>query len=86
METQPNAYLDLLKSCLLASIYQESGWQIVKPKNKLKQWLLALLARKSYVLVKRRNFDKAIREVGKDWPMFGYTMIGLKRLDRKSVV
>ena len=81
MNTEQDAYLSLLKSCLTASIYQESGWQAVTSRNRLKRWLLGLLARRSYLLIKRARFDHAKREIGGDWPLFGYSMIGRKRLD-----
>lgn len=83
-------YLDLLKKCLTASIYEESAWKIVEPitvKKKLnlvntfRAILLKALARNSLMIVKRKPFNAAVRELGLDWPCFGYTMIGHKRLD-----
>ena len=33
------------------------------------------------MLVHRRPFNGEIRDQGLDWPLFGYTMIGRRRLD-----
>ena len=89
-------YLDLLKKCLCASIYDESAWRVVDgPMQSLvnksnpfevlsaavKHRLLRALRKKSMLLVKRRPFDANLREQGLDWPCFGYTMTGRRRLD-----
>jgi O-methyltransferase len=96
MVSSEDLYLDLLKKCLCASIYEESAWRIVEgpmmgnidkanlPKYlaaMIKKRILKLLSRRSLMLVRRRQFDPAIREQGLDWPCFGYTMIGRRRLD-----
>lgn len=76
-------YIDLLKKTLTASIYEESGWQVKRESGKrhIKNVFLKYLKNKSYLVVKVRKFDVAARENGKDWPMFGYTMAGHRRLD-----
>lgn len=96
MQAEKNMYLDLLKNCLTASIYDESAWRIVKPTasrklSMLKPWkyvgvlfmrlFLARAARRSRILVKRKPFDATARENGSDWPFFGYTMIGCRRME-----
>ena len=87
-------YLDLMKRSLTASIYDESGWSIidtVEPvsksplqllRSRVGTKLIEFLRRKSVVLVRRKaSFNKEMREEGKDWPIFGYTMAGHRRLD-----
>lgn len=39
------------------------------------------LSRRNLAVVEKVPFDKQRREIGRDWPLFGYTMIGRKRLD-----
>ena len=33
------------------------------------------------LLVRKKSFDSAARAVGNDWPCFGYSMVGLARMD-----
>jgi O-methyltransferase len=73
-------YLELLKKALTASLYDESAWGLVTGRSWLKSAILKMLERRSLLLVKRRPFDARAREGGKDWPMFGFTMAGAKRL------
>jgi O-methyltransferase len=96
MVTCEPQYLDLLKKCLTGAIYDESAWRILTPPRKkdllvskptrfvrtlLRIWLYAAAERRSVVLVQRRSFDSQVRDVGRDWPFLGYSMIGLRRLD-----
>jgi O-methyltransferase len=89
-------YLDLLKSALCASLYDESAWRLVQGPirehldraslkdriaGKLKHALLRALRTRNLALVRTFPFDAAIRNSGLDWPLFGYTMTGRKRLD-----
>lgn len=76
-------YLSLLKKALTASLYEESGWQIKRPSGKrhIKNVFLKYFMKKSLLLIKAKKFDESARENGMDWPMFGYTMAGLRRLD-----
>lgn len=74
-------YIDLMKKALTASIYPESGWNIPPPSNVFRRLLFTLLSRKSLVLVKRKPFNDVLRREGRDWPFFGYTMVGHFRLD-----
>lgn len=88
-------YLDLIKKTLSASIYDESSWSIICYeqrgkgvrkfwyflKNIPKIWLVGLLLKRSIFLLKKRLPDSSEREEGKDWPLFGYTMVGHKRLE-----
>jgi O-methyltransferase len=93
----PDAYLDLLKKILTASIYDESAWVRIEAARsrrqrdftRLDQFIKALarsvfvraLHNRGLILVRQRAFDPAIRSKGMDWPLFGYTMIGHERLD-----
>lgn len=85
-------YLDLLKKCLTASIYDESAWTVAKDRRqswpilihpvKLVRYLVASLLEKfNYIMVKKKPYVVNVREQGLDWPLFGYTMIGIRRLD-----
>lgn len=96
MLTEPDRrYLDLLKKCLTASIYDESAWSLERSETqvrrggegasslslRLKDQVLGEAARRDWLLIKSRPFDAAKRAEGRDWPLFGYTMVGHKRLD-----
>jgi O-methyltransferase len=89
-------YLDLLKATLCASLYDESAWRIVEgPMQQhvqtygLYQRLMAKskfavvrsLRKRGLALVRLRPYDEVARQNGRDWPMFGYTMTGRRRLD-----
>ncbi len=80
-------YLDLLKETLTASVYPESSWIIIRPRRgsgifgPVKNFIINRLAHSNIALVKRIPYDPIRREEGKDWPLFGYSMIGHKRLE-----
>ena len=82
-------YLDLLKKCLTAALYDESAWRIEDGYRsgrsglfyRLRLSFYRMLARRGYRVVKALPFDAARRHDGADWPMFGYSMVGTKRLD-----
>ena len=77
-----NLYLEVMKKALTASIYEQSGWQIVGTHwNCFKEFFLRILQKNSLLLVRTKAFDRSQREEGRDWPWFGYTMIGHRRLD-----
>lgn len=74
--------LELLKAVLTASIYEESGWMsTAHARSGWRLWLNRLLSRRGLLLVRRQPFDTEARVNGRDWPLFGYTMAGHKRLD-----
>jgi O-methyltransferase len=80
------SYLDLMKKALTASLYDESGWVPFYPdvgsrRNYFKNKILKALYQRSLLLVRFGGFDKLKREEGRDWPLFGYTMTGHRRLD-----
>jgi hypothetical protein len=62
------------------------GRLYIRPKPERDFWgvsrtlVYRALRRRSLRIVQINLFDESAREEGKDWPMFGYTMIGRKRL------
>jgi hypothetical protein len=91
-------YVDLLKRCLTASLYDESSWRVIEgtisPEDRsirrprrfrwghMRRLGVGILRRKSLTLVRREPFDPAARDGGEDHPcLFGFTMIGNRRLD-----
>jgi hypothetical protein len=51
------------------------------PKRWIRDFLISELGKRDLRIVKLHKFDPAARENGRDWPMFGFTMVGHKRLD-----
>jgi O-methyltransferase len=77
-------YLDLLKRCLTGFLYPESSSQEIRPDPKMgfvKRHVFKALYKRGYKVIQPKPFDPEARELGKDWPSIGYSMIGLKRLD-----
>jgi hypothetical protein len=90
-------YLELLKQCLTASIYDESAWHVIEPrdfapvrllarpaeavKTLIRRAILRYCRRYGMMLVKERPFDREMRAEGRDWPCFGYTLVGHRRLE-----
>src|SRR5580658_4221597 len=80
------AHAALLKQAITASLYPESSWMVIPIPHptgivrSLKRLFLQTLAARGYILVKKRPFNLETRVNGRDWPMFGYSMIGHKRL------
>jgi len=82
--TDRELYLDLLKHCLTGYLYPDSSNQEVHPERRmslLKRRLVGGLNRRGYRLYRTVPFDREARELGKDWPSIGYSMVGLRRLD-----
>lgn len=80
-------YLTLLAKALTAYLYPESGRTALRVhagRDWQSKWLRRVLRRKTkhpfeaYALT---GFDEERRTNGLDWPDFGYSMIGLKRMD-----
>ena len=80
-------YFDLMKQCLTYSIWGEpmhpveaadigSRW-----KRMLFPFIADWLATREVFLVRDPHFDPAVRAEGRDHPLLGHTMIGLRRLD-----
>jgi len=70
-------YLELLKKCLTASLYDESGWRNVYLQNGNQTLELP----PNLIVLDKVPLDPASREVGRDWPLFGFSMVGIKRLE-----
>jgi O-methyltransferase len=83
-------YLELLKDCLTGAMYDESAWKLIdgsytgrfRISKEIRKWFLKALAKRGLRLVKANQFDAEKRAEGMDWPLFGYTMVGRKRLDQ----
>lgn len=71
-------YLDLLKQALTASLYDESAGQA---SNRIKVNNEMVTLPPGVALIQYFPLDQMARSEGRDWPLFGYTMVGLKRLD-----
>jgi O-methyltransferase len=80
-------YLTLLKQTLTASVYPESAWLILRSGGRkgltarAKDFMIRQLARRNLILVKKLPYDPKRRAVGLGWPMFGYSMVGHRRLE-----
>ncbi len=80
-------YLELLKRVLTGAVFPESADQsmqpsaVSSPKTAIRNLVINAAAKKGIRLVKRRRYDAAAREEGRDWPSIAYTMIGMKRLN-----
>jgi O-methyltransferase len=85
------AHTALLKQAITASLYPESSWMVIPIPHPtgivkgLKRLFLQTLEARGYILVKKRPFNLETRLNGADWPMFGYSMIGHKRLENLDV-
>ena len=71
-------YLDLLKKALTASLYDESAGQV---SNRLNVNNEVVNLPPNVMLVQHTPLDQVARSEGRDWPLFGFSMIGLKRMD-----
>lgn len=83
-------YLNLMKQCLLNSIYGDRGKRVAVGAESAQGILGAkgLVRRISQIVValwirtlRKKRFDSSVREEGRDWPSDAHTMIGLKRLE-----
>lgn len=88
-------YIELLKAALCASLYDESAWRVVEGplrqfsadnllghfKRRFLRAIVRAAKKRGLLLVRPFAFRLSDRQNGKDWPMFGYTMTGHKRLD-----
>jgi O-methyltransferase len=85
-ESLRNEYFDLLKKCLTASLYPESSHfpMYARPGSRPYDFVRRAIARAfgklNCRLYRMDPFNEEARERGLDWPSFGYSMIGIKRL------
>lgn len=86
-DTNAKLYLDLMKSCLTHSLWNEKWKPYKANKRKLflvaffKKVIIKILNDQKLEIVRRVNINPKIREYGRDWPSSAQTMIGIKRLD-----
>jgi O-methyltransferase len=81
-------YLDLMKGVLTGSVLEDSD-RVLKAdpffggtlRGRVRNFTLSALSRRGFELVKKRPYDAAEREEGRDWPSRAETMIGLKRMN-----
>jgi hypothetical protein len=76
-------YLDLLKKTLTGYNCVESCYVELRLHKKmplLRKMLVSGLLRGGYKVYKVKPFDAEARTLGKDWPCFSYSMVGLKRM------
>lgn len=74
-------YLDLVKRCLLNLIYGEKEVIPAVQTGALKSALLNTLKARGLQVVRPKEFDPEVRKSGKDWPLYGQTMVSQERLD-----
>jgi hypothetical protein len=79
-------YLDLMKRCLLNTLYAEYETKPFVPCGKLNRRLLNWFSRKMLAprnarIVQTYRVDSVVRQEGRDWPAMAHTMIGAQRLD-----
>ena len=74
-------YLDLIKKCLVDSIYPRPDVIPATPQSFLKRKLIDLFASRGLQIVRVRPVNQENRFAGKEWPVFAHTMIGTKRLN-----
>jgi O-methyltransferase len=85
-ESFRSQYFDLLKKCLTASLYPESSHSPLyarpgsRPSDFVRRALVRAFGKLNCRLYRMDPFNAEARERGMDWPSFGYSMIGLKRL------
>jgi len=94
LERGMDLYIDLMEKALTASIYDESAWSLMQrrkrnsPKKPLlfawdvmRDCIFEAFSRRSILLVRYKPFRKELSELGKLFPLFGYTAIGHLRLN-----
>ncbi len=81
MESAPaNLYLDLIKRCLLNSIYEDESHHLHPPNTFIQKFANKLLGG-GRVWIKKQPYDNATRDAGLAWPEKAHSMIGLKRME-----
>jgi hypothetical protein len=85
---ETSLYLDLLKRCLVNSIYSYAETAPVKTSGILERLVERRLQRRGIFLRRHLSSDEvaqrdAAREIGKDWPPspFAHAMTGMRRLE-----
>jgi O-methyltransferase len=73
-------YLDLLKKSLTNLIYGVEFKRVTSP-TRWRQAIVDAFDQRGMQVVEARNVDVKARVEGREWPLQGHTMIGMKRLD-----
>ena len=78
-----NLYIDLMKKVLTATIYDQNSWGVNQSRknNYFRKLLSRYLKSKSMLLINTNQFSKSAMEEGRGWSIFGFTMVGHRRLD-----
>ena len=74
-------YLDLLKRAVTHTLYSRTDVGPMVGRNQVTRALLRAADRRGLLLLRAVEDPEGQREEGRDWPLFGQTMVGLKRLD-----
>ncbi|MDQ3720947.1 MAG: TylF/MycF family methyltransferase [Actinomycetota bacterium] len=74
-------YLDLLKRAVSHTLYSRTDVGPLAGRNQITRALLREADRRGLLLLREVEDPEGQREEGRDWPLFGQTMIGLKRLE-----
>jgi O-methyltransferase len=75
-------YLELLKGSLTHSLYPAGSDAVgYPPRNPLKKFVVNQMKKRGLVALRVQGDHEQQRAEGKDWPLFGQTMVGFDRLD-----
>jgi O-methyltransferase len=75
-------YLDLLKKCLVGTLYEQGRWTVLGTgRTPIRRFIATQLRKRNITLISSREFDPKRRERGEDWPVIGFTMTGELRLE-----
>jgi hypothetical protein len=89
MDSRPDQlYLDLLKKTLSFTLWPEPpipvslfAYMLAPWKRKVLRAIDRLLTKKNWILAQNRRFTDEERRLGRVWPGYADSMIGMKRLD-----
>lgn len=84
-----DAYLELMKRCLVNWIYPEGEILRMRPLSphqtsawiRFRRGIEVWLARRGVFFSRKNPVDLEARLEGGDWPQFGHSMVGMRRLD-----
>lgn len=75
-------YLELLKRAVSHTLYGRSDvGRALAGRNQITRAMLRFFDRRGFMVLRDIEDAEGLREEGRDWPLFGQTMIGRKRLD-----
>ena len=79
MQDSKALYIELLKKCLVGSIYPDLDGALWRPRKAVQRRILNSIVPPEVRMM--RPVAAQERETGSDWPAFADTMIGWKRLN-----